>query len=90
MVYRTPNYKLADDKLADDKLATHEDETLVLSDHGSNVGTAVLAGVLIVVAMVLIVWLLGGSNFDPTGATFSPVETTLPVGTGGANPTAPG
>jgi hypothetical protein len=85
MVYRTPN-----DKLTTDKLATHEDETLVLSDHGNNMGTALLAGVLIVVAVVLIVWLLGGSDVDPTGTTFSPVETTLPVGTGAANPTAPG
>lgn len=80
MVYRTPN----------DRLETHEDETLVVSDPGGNMGTAVLAGVLIVVAMVLIVWLLGGTDVDPSGTTFSPVETTLPVETGGANPSAPG
>jgi len=84
MVYRTPH----------DRLETHEDQTLVISDSGGNMGAAVLAGALIVVAMVLIVWLLGGSAVDPTGTTFSPVETTIPVGTGGgtegANPTAPG
>ena len=80
MIYRNP----------DERLATHEDETLVISDSGGNMGTAVLAGVLIVVAIVLIVWLLGGSAVDPSGTTFSPVETTLPVGTGGANPSAPG
>jgi hypothetical protein len=85
MVYRTPN-----DRLETHELETHEDETLVVSDAGGNTGTAVLAGVLIVVAIVLIVWLLGGSAVDPTGTTFSPVETTLPVGTEGAYPTAPG
>jgi hypothetical protein len=81
MVYRAPN----------DRLETHEDETLVvIDDPGGNMGTAVLAGVLIVVAIVLIVWLLGGSDVDPAGTTFSPVETTLPLGTSGANPSAPG
>jgi hypothetical protein len=80
MVYRTPS----------DRLETHEDETLVVSDSGDNTGTAVLAGVLIVVAIVLIVWLLGGSDVDPTGTTLSPVETTLPVEPGGAYPSAPG
>jgi hypothetical protein len=79
MVYRNP----------EDRLATHEDEIVVVND-SAGMGTAVLAGVLIVVAIVLIVWLLGGSDVDPTGTTFSPVETTLPVGTGAANPTAPG
>jgi hypothetical protein len=80
MVYRNP----------EDQLTTHEDETIVVNDSGGNMGTAVLAGALIVVAIVLIVWLLGGSDVDPTGTTFSPVETTLPVGTGAVNPTAPG
>lgn len=80
MVYRTPN----------DRLETHEDETVVVRDSGGNTGTVVLAGVLIVVAIVLVVWLMGGSGINPPGTTFTPVETTLPVGTGGANPTAPG
>ena len=80
MIYRNP----------EDRLATYEDETIVVSDSGGKMGTAVLAGALIVVALVLIVWLLGGSAVDSSGTTFSPVETTLPVGTGGANPSAPG
>lgn len=81
MVYQPP----------DDRVATHEDRTVVVSDSGGNTGTALLAGVLIVVAIVLLVWLLGGSATDPSGTTFAPgVETTIPVETTGANPTAPG
>jgi hypothetical protein len=87
MVYRNPDDRLV--TYEDDRLATREDETFYARDSGGKVGTALLAGVLIVVAMVLIVWLLGGSDVDPTGTTFSPLETTLPVETG-ANPSAPG
>jgi len=84
MVYQTP-----DDRLAD-RLATYEDTTVVVGDSGNNAGMALLAGVLIVVAIVLLVWLLGGSAIDPSGTTFSPVETTLPVENTGVLPTAPG
>ena len=64
----------------EDHVVVDRDRDIVVSQSGGNTGMAVLAGVLIVLAIVFLVWLLG-SNDGSTATTGSPLETTAPVET---------
>lgn len=69
------SYQLPDDHVVEDR-----DRDIVVSQSGGNAGMAVLAGVLIALAIVLLFWLLG-NNDGATSTTGSPQETIAPVET---------
>jgi len=59
----------------EDRVVTERDHEVVVSQPGGNTGMALLAGVLIVLAIIFLVWLLG-NNDAATDTTGSPSETT--------------
>lgn len=59
----------------EDRVVTERDREVVVSQTGGNTGMAVLAGVLIVLAIIFLVWLLG-NNDAGTATTGAPSETT--------------
>ena len=61
-----------------DHVAAERDRDVLVTESGGNTGVALLAGALVVLAIVLLVWLLGANNSDPSG-TGAPLETTVPV-----------
>ena len=69
------SYQRPEDRVVEDR-----DRDIVVSQSGGNTGMAVLAGVLIVLAIVFLVWLLG-NNDGSTATTGAPLETTVPVET---------
>jgi hypothetical protein len=62
-----------------DHVAPERDREILVTESGGNTGVALLAGALVVLAIVLLVWLLGANNSDPSGTTGAPLETTVPV-----------
>jgi predicted metalloprotease len=69
------SYQRPEDRVVEDR------DRVVVSQSGGNTGMAVLAGVLIVLAIVFLVWLLGSNDGTTTTTTGSSVETTAPVET---------
>lgn len=62
----------------EDRVVSERDREVVVTQSGGNTGMAMLAGVLIVLAIIFLVWLLG-NNDGATTTTGSPGETTAPV-----------